>query len=109
MGNTFEGCDDPNGATDSAWARWSRGWTAEENRHGDLLNRYLYLGGRCDEARHEKAYQLFVERVLELDPDGAIISYADMMKKQIVMPAELMCDGYENPQRMESGLYEDFG
>merc|ERR1711892_768376 len=33
-----------------------------------------------DEARHEKAYQLFVERVLELDPDGAIISYADMIE-----------------------------
>lgn len=46
--NTFEGCDDPTGNTDSPWARWSRGWTSEENRHGDLLNKYLYLGGRCD-------------------------------------------------------------
>lgn len=46
--NTFEGCDDPTGNSDSAWARWSRGWTSEENRHGDLLNKYLYLGGRCD-------------------------------------------------------------
>eukprot|EP00538_Stauroneis_constricta_P009117 CAMPEP_0119554588 /NCGR_PEP_ID=MMETSP1352-20130426/7037_1 /TAXON_ID=265584 /ORGANISM="Stauroneis constricta, Strain CCMP1120" /LENGTH=405 /DNA_ID=CAMNT_0007601203 /DNA_START=275 /DNA_END=1489 /DNA_ORIENTATION=+ len=46
--NTFEGCDDPTGDTDSPWARWSRGWTSEENRHGDLLNKYLYLGGRCD-------------------------------------------------------------
>jgi len=46
--NTFEGCDDPTGTTNSAWARWSRGWTSEENRHGDLLNKYLYLGGRCD-------------------------------------------------------------
>ena len=46
--NTFEGCDDPTGNTDSAWAKWSRGWTSEENRHGDLLNKYLYLGGRCD-------------------------------------------------------------
>lgn len=46
--NTFEGCDDPTGTTESAWARWSRGWTSEENRHGDLLNKYLYLGGRCD-------------------------------------------------------------
>jgi len=46
--NTFEGCDDPSGDTDSPWARWSRGWTSEENRHGDLLNKYLYLGGRCD-------------------------------------------------------------
>jgi acyl-[acyl-carrier-protein] desaturase len=46
--NTFEGCDDPTGDTDSPWARWSRGWTSEENRHGDLLNKYLYLTGRCD-------------------------------------------------------------
>uniref|UniRef100_A0A7R9WFJ9 Acyl-[acyl-carrier-protein] desaturase n=1 Tax=Pseudictyota dubia TaxID=2749911 RepID=A0A7R9WFJ9_9STRA len=46
--NTFEGCDDPTGTSQTAWARWSRGWTSEENRHGDLLNKYLYLGGRCD-------------------------------------------------------------
>jgi acyl-[acyl-carrier-protein] desaturase len=46
--NTFEGCDDPTGTADTPWARWSRGWTSEENRHGDLLNKYLYLGGRCD-------------------------------------------------------------
>lgn len=46
--NTFEGCDDPIGTTDSAWARWSRGWTSEENRHGDLLNKYLYLTGKTD-------------------------------------------------------------
>lgn len=46
--NTFEGCDDPTGTSESAWARWSRGWTSEENRHGDLLNKYLYLTGRCD-------------------------------------------------------------
>jgi len=46
--NTFEGCDDPTGDSDSPWARWSRGWTSEENRHGDLLNKYLYLGGRCN-------------------------------------------------------------
>jgi len=46
--NTFEGCEDDTGATDTPWARWSRGWTSEENRHGDLLNRYLYLGGKCN-------------------------------------------------------------
>lgn len=46
--NTFEGCDDPTGDSDEHWARWSRGWTSEENRHGDLLNKYLYLGGRCN-------------------------------------------------------------
>ncbi len=34
--------------SENGWVRWSRAWTAEENRHGDLLNKYLYLSGRCD-------------------------------------------------------------
>ena len=46
--NGFEGVSDRSGSDDSAWARWTRSWTAEENRHGDLLNRYLYLSGRVD-------------------------------------------------------------
>ena len=46
--NGFEGTSDKSGADTSAWARWTRGWTAEENRHGDLLNKYLYLSGRVD-------------------------------------------------------------
>lgn len=167
--NTFEGCDDPTGTTDSAWARWSRGWTSEENRHGDLLNKYLYLGGRCDmrsievtiqhlitsgfnpgaqmdpyrgfvytsfqeratkishgnvgklgrefgdknlskicakiagdEARHEKAYQKFVTEILKRDPNGLLAVFGDMMRGQIVMPAELMTDG------KDPDLYENF-
>lgn len=39
---------DPTGVTDTPWAKWLRGWTAEENRHGDLLNAYLRLTGRVD-------------------------------------------------------------
>ena len=34
------------GVSEKPWARWSRGWTSEENRHGDLLNAYLRLTGR---------------------------------------------------------------
>lgn len=30
------------------WSQWVRSWTAEENRHGDLLNKYLYLSGRVN-------------------------------------------------------------
>jgi len=30
------------------WTQWVRAWTAEENRHGDLLNQYLYLSGRVN-------------------------------------------------------------
>mmetsp|Transcript_11657 Transcript_11657/g.22344 ORF Transcript_11657/g.22344 Transcript_11657/m.22344 type:complete len:418 (+) Transcript_11657:259-1512(+) len=167
--NTFEGCDDPTGDTDTPWARWSRGWTSEENRHGDLLNKYLYLGGRCDmrsievtiqhlitngfnpqakkdpyrgfvytsfqeratkishgnvgklarqmgdknlvkicskiagdEGRHEKAYQTFSEEILKRDPEGLLHVFGDMMRGQIVMPAEQMTDG-KNPN-----LYADF-
>lgn len=167
--NTFEGCDDPTGDSDSAWAKWSRGWTSEENRHGDLLNKYLYLSGKCDmraievtiqhlitsgfnpqaqqdpyrgfvytsfqeratkishgnvgklasesgdtnlkricakiagdEARHEKAYQVFSQEILNRDPEGLIMTFGDMMRGQIVMPAELMTDG------ADPDLYENF-
>ena len=33
---------------DNGWAKWVRTWTAEENRHGDVLNKYLYLSGRIN-------------------------------------------------------------
>ncbi len=33
---------------DNGWAKWLRHWTGEENRHGDLLNKYLYLSGRVN-------------------------------------------------------------
>ena len=33
---------------DNGWSKWVRAWTAEENRHGDVLNKYLYLSGRVD-------------------------------------------------------------
>jgi acyl-[acyl-carrier-protein] desaturase len=39
---------DDAGDSPKPWARWMRGWSAEENRHGDLLNAYLRLSGRVD-------------------------------------------------------------
>ncbi len=143
--------------SDKGWVRWSRKWTAEENRHGDLLNKYLYLSGRADmrqveitihnllqngfdpqtngdpyqafiytsfqeratrishvntgkladrggdtvlaricktiagdEARHEKAYKTFMSKIFEVDPNGALLAFEKMMKKQIAMPAIMM-------------------
>jgi len=43
-----EGVGDRTGTSDNPWARWTRGWTAEENRHGELLGKYLYLSGRVN-------------------------------------------------------------
>ncbi len=40
-----EGVDNQNR---NGWSRWIRQWTGEENRHGDLLNKYLYLSGRVN-------------------------------------------------------------
>jgi acyl-[acyl-carrier-protein] desaturase len=39
---------DTNGTPKNGWGEWLRRWTAEENRHGDLLNKYLYLSGRVN-------------------------------------------------------------
>lgn len=162
--------EERNLTSNSGWVRWSRAWTAEENRHGDLLNKYLYLGGRADmkqveitihnliyngfdpntdqdpyqtmiytsfqeratkishvntgkladkygdeslgricktiagdEARHEKAYKSFMSKIFEIDPDGALLAFEKMMKKQITMPAILM----DNPKR-EDNLFVRF-
>src|SRR5690554_2715680 len=32
----------------NSWSKWIRHWTGEENRHGDALNKYLYLSGRVN-------------------------------------------------------------
>lgn len=156
--NLLEGVNpEGNYASDRGWVKWSRKWTAEENRHGDLLNKYLYLTGRADmrqveitihnllqngfdpktegdpyqafiytsfqeratrishvntgkladrngdevlaricktiagdEGRHEKAYKSFMSKVFEVDPNGAMLAFEKMMKKQIAMPAIMM-------------------
>ncbi|XVE95631.1 hypothetical protein REPUB_Repub02eG0114900 [Reevesia pubescens] len=167
MINTLDGVRDETGAGFSPWAMWTRAWTAEENRHGDLLRTYLYLSGRvdmlmiertvqyligagmdpgtennpylgfvytsfqeratfvshgntarlakeggdpvlaricgtiaADEKRHELAYAKIVEKLLQVDPTGAMLAISDMMKKKITMPAHLMFDG-NDPQLFE--------
>ena len=39
MLNTLDGTRDETGASDTPWAVWTRKWTAEENRHGDAMNK----------------------------------------------------------------------
>lgn len=43
-----EGIDQQEGSQGNGWAKWVKQWTGEENRHGDLLNKYLYLSGRVN-------------------------------------------------------------
>ncbi|KAG5560984.1 hypothetical protein RHGRI_004118 [Rhododendron griersonianum] len=149
--NSLDGVGDETGASPTSWAVWNRGWSAEENRHGDLLNKYLYLSGRdlraennpymgfiytsfqeratfishgntarhakvygdiklaqicgtiaSDEKRHETAYTKIVEKLFEIDPEGAVLALANMMKKKITMPAHLMYDG------RDENLFEHF-
>src|SRR5258706_7305576 len=49
-----------NVASENGWVRWSRAWTAEENRHGDLLNKYLYLSGRVDMKKVEQTIHMLI-------------------------------------------------
>ncbi|MDN3687942.1 acyl-ACP desaturase [Cyclobacterium jeungdonense] len=163
--NMLEGINDEGSLTsERGWVKWTKAWTAEENRHGDLLNKYLYLSGRADmrkveqtihrliyngfdprsekdpyqaiiytsfqeratkishvntgkladkagdlvlgkickqiagdEARHEKAYKSFMTEIFQIDPNGAMLAFEKMMRKQIVMPAVLMGEGGKNP------------
>lgn len=42
------------------WSKWIRHWTGEENRHGDTLNKYLYLSGRVNMREIEKTTQYLI-------------------------------------------------
>lgn len=175
MLNTLDGVRDDTGASQTPWGRWTRAWVAEENRHGDLMNKYCYLSGRVDmkavevtiqnligsgmdpktennpylgfvytsfqeratkvshgntarhaveygdellgqicgaiasdESRHEIAYTRIVEEFFRLDPDNAMLSFADMMRKQIVMPAHLMNDMQHTEKNPGRNLFADF-
>lgn len=44
----------------NSWSQWIRSWTAEENRHGDLLNKFLYLSGRVDMRAMEVSTQYLI-------------------------------------------------
>ena len=60
MINTLDGVRDDTGASSSPWAIWTRAWTAEENRHGDLLKTFLYLSGRVDMLMIERTVQYLI-------------------------------------------------
>ncbi|KAK9288238.1 hypothetical protein L1049_016687 [Liquidambar formosana] len=58
--NTLDRVRDEIAGSLTSWAIWTRAWTAEENRHGDLLKMYLYLSGRVDMKQIEKTIQYLI-------------------------------------------------
>lgn len=68
--NRVDEIRDETGASDAPWAQWTRGWTAEENRHGDLLSRYLYLSGRVNMRSVDVTVQHLIKNGFDLRSDN---------------------------------------
>lgn len=75
--------------------------------HGDDVLAKMCGLIAADEGRHEIAYQRIMDELFKRDPDGCVLAFADMMKKQIVMPAHLMNDG-EHRGRTSRDLFDDY-
>jgi len=63
------GVDQVNGDRENGWAKWERKWTAEENRHGDVLNKYLYLSGRVNMREVEVTIQHLIADGFDIGTD----------------------------------------
>lgn len=50
----------------NGWSKWIRNWTGEENRHGDTLNKYLYLSGRVNMREVEITTQHLINDGLDI-------------------------------------------
>lgn len=53
----IEGVDNENR---NGWSKWFRAWTGEENRHGDVLNKFMYLSGRINMREVEISTQYLI-------------------------------------------------
>jgi len=58
--------EDVNKNEQGGWMKWVRAWTAEENRHGDLLNKYLYLSGRINMREMEISTQYLLQDGIDI-------------------------------------------
>jgi acyl-[acyl-carrier-protein] desaturase len=53
----------------NSWSKWVRQWTGEENRHGDTLNKYLYLSGRVNMRQIEITTQHLISDGFDIGTD----------------------------------------
>jgi acyl-[acyl-carrier-protein] desaturase len=64
-----EGIDQHGDNKTNGWAKWVRAWTAEENRHGDVLNKFLYLSGRVNMREIEITTQHLISDGFDIGTD----------------------------------------
>ncbi len=53
----------------NGWSKWVKQWTSEENRHGDVLNKYLYLSGRVNMKEIERTTQYLISDGFDIGTD----------------------------------------
>lgn len=61
-----DGVDQMEEGGGNGWSKWIRNWTGEENRHGDTLNKYLYLSGRVNMREVEITTQHLINDGLDI-------------------------------------------
>lgn len=64
-----EGIEQVEEGPGNGWSKWVRHWTGEENRHGDLLNKYLYLSGRVNMREIEMTTQHLINDGFDIGTD----------------------------------------
>ncbi len=119
----IEGIDQENR---SGWSQWVRAWTAEENRHGDLLNRYLYLSGRVNMRQMETSTQYLINDGFDLqtanDPYRSFIytsfqeTATNLSHRRVAIHAKnsgnkqlaKICGFIANDEARHASAYKDF-
>ncbi|HET8809246.1 MAG TPA: acyl-ACP desaturase [Flavobacteriaceae bacterium] len=64
-----EGINQHDGVHGNGWSKWVRQWSGEENRHGDTLNKYLYLSGRVNMKEIERTTQHLINDGFDIGTD----------------------------------------
>lgn len=96
-------------ATQERATKISHGHTAfQAKEFGDEMLSKICGAVAADESRHEIAYTKIVDELFRLDPSGSVLAFADMMRKQIVMPAHLMDDMEHEKHNPGRNLFADF-
>ncbi|KAF5942199.1 hypothetical protein HYC85_019841 [Camellia sinensis] len=87
--NNHDAIQDETGSSMTSWAVWIRGWTVEENRHGNLLNKYLYLSGRVDMRQVEKTIQYLIGSGMHGYSKNSVVHAPGTYRVRVRVPVRL--------------------